>query len=98
MAVKIESYRPLKLYVWIKNISSNARNANPNYFTLVSVQERSYSVSTDTYGLSSSFDAVDLQPNTETSGYIIFDTFDLPKKLMYSLVSGNTVIREFPFK
>jgi len=98
MAVKIMEYQPLKLHVWIKNVSSEVRHANPNCFTLVTVTGRSYSHSSETYGLSSYFDAVDVQPGTETSGRIIFDTYDKPKKLVYTEIMGTTITREFPFK
>jgi len=98
MSIQILVYRPLKLHVWIKNKSNEVRHANPNYFTLVTVKNRSLSVSTETYGLSSYFDMVDLQPGTETSGTIIFDTWDKPKKLVYSELVGTTISREFPFQ
>ena len=97
MAIKIIKYQPLTLYVWIKNISNEVRHANPNHFTLVTVKGVSLSVSTETYGLYKYFNAVDLQPGTETSGYLIFDTYDLPKKLVYSELLGTTVERMFPF-
>jgi len=97
MAIAIKGYRPVKLYVWIKNVSNEVRHANPTYFTLVTTSGRSYSLSSETYGLSSYFDAVDLQPRTETSGIIIFDTWDKPKKLVYSELLGTTISREFPF-
>ncbi|GAH37471.1 unnamed protein product, partial [marine sediment metagenome] len=98
MAIKILGYKPLKLNVWIKNKSNEIRHANPNNFTLVTVENRSFSHSSETYGLSSYFDAVDLQPGTKTSGAIIFDTWDKPKKLVYSETLGTTISREFPFK
>jgi len=97
MAIAIKGYRPVKLYVWIKNVSNEIRHANPTYFTLVTTSGRSYSISSETYGLSSYFDMVDLQPGTETSGTIIFDTWDKPKKLVYSELLGTTISREFPF-
>jgi tetratricopeptide (TPR) repeat protein len=98
MAIQIQDYEPLKLHVWIKNVSSAVRHANPNHFTLVTVDGRSYSVSTKTYGLSSYFDAVDLQPGTETSGNIVFDTYAKPKKLVYSELLGTSISRDFPFQ
>ena len=97
MAIEILDYKPLKLYVWIKNVSSVVRHANPGYFTLVSVSGRSYSVSSDTYELSRFFDAVDVQPGTEISGSIIFNTLDRPKRLVYSEMPGASISREFPF-
>lgn len=98
MAIKILGYKPLKLNVWIKNKSNEIRHANPNNFTLVTVENRSFSHSRETYGLSSYFNSVDLQPGTKTSGGIIFDTWDKPKKLVYSETGGTTIAREFPFK
>jgi tetratricopeptide (TPR) repeat protein len=98
MSIQILSYSPLKLNVWIKNKSKEVRYANPNYFTLVTVSDRSFSVSSETYGLSRYFDAVDLQPGTETSGAIIFDTSAKPKKLVYDEMMGTKISREFPFK
>jgi hypothetical protein len=97
MAIQIRGYEPLKLHVWIKNVSGEVRHANPNHFTLVTVDDRSYSISSETYGLSSYFDAVDLQPGTETSGNLIFDTYAKPKKLVYSELIGTTISRDFPF-
>jgi hypothetical protein len=98
MAIRIVDYRPLKLSVSIKNVSNEVRHANPNNFTLVTVDGRSYSVSSETYGLYRYFDAVDLQPGTETSGSIIFGTYAKPKKLVYSELIGSTISREFPFE
>jgi hypothetical protein len=98
MAIQVVEYSPLRLHVWIKNVSGAVRHANPNHFTLVTVEGRSYSVSSETYGLSRYFDAVDLQPGTETAGGIIFDTYAKPKKLIYSELLGSTISREFPFQ
>jgi uncharacterized MnhB-related membrane protein len=97
MAIQILEYNPLKLYVSIMNVSKEVRHANPGYFTLVTVDNRSYGVSTETYGLSKYFDAVDLQPGTQTSGRIIFDTYSKPKKLVYEELLGSTISRGFPF-
>lgn len=98
MAIQIKSYQPLTLYVFIQNKSNVVRHANPTYFTLVTVSGRSYSVSSETYGSSSYFDAVDLQPDTKTSGTIIFDTYEKPKNLVYDEMMGTRISREFPFK
>lgn len=98
MSIQIRGYKPLKLRVWIKNKSNEVRHANPNNFTLVTVKNRSLSVSSETYGLGSYFDAVDLQPGTLTSGSIIFDTYDKPKRLIYDEGIGTRIEREFPFK
>jgi len=98
MSIQIFTYKPLKLHVWIKNKSNTVRHANPNNFTLVTVTNRSYSVSTETYGLSNYFDAVDLQPGTQTDGAIIFDTWDKPKRLIYDEGVGTRIERKFPFK
>jgi len=97
MSIQILGYKPLRLHVWIKNKSKEVRHANPNYFTLVTVKNRSLSVSTETYGLSNYFDAVDLQPGTKTGGYLIFDTWEKPKKLIYNEMLGTKISREFPF-
>jgi hypothetical protein len=98
MAVEIQQYKPLRLYVRIKNVSSVVRHANPGYFTLISIPGNSHSVSSYTYDLSRFFDAVTLQPGTETSGSIIFNTLDKPKKLVYSEIMGTSISREFPFE
>lgn len=98
MAIQIMDNSPLKIHVWIKNISSEIRHANPNNFTLVTVDGRSLSVSDETYGLSSYFDAVDLQPGTETSGNLIFRTYEKPRRLVYTELLGTTIYRDFPFK
>ena len=98
MSIQIMSYRPLTLHVWIKNKSNRVRHANPNHFTLVTVGNRSLSVSSDTYSLGDYFDAVDVQPGTQTDGKIVFDTREKPKKLVYAELIGSKVEREFPFK
>ncbi len=98
MAIEIIEYEPLKLHVAIKNVSDTVRHANPNHFTLVTVDGRSYSVSSRTYGLYSYFDAVDLQPGTKTAGSIIFDTYAKPKRLVYSELLGSTISMDFPFQ
>jgi len=98
MAVQVQDYKPLKLLVWIKNLTTGYREANPGFFTLVTVTGRSYRVSNKTYDMKSFFDAVLLRPKTETSGSIIFDTYDKPKKLTYKEISGTSLSREFPFE
>jgi tetratricopeptide (TPR) repeat protein len=98
MSIQIMKYRPLTLHVWIKNRSSEERHANPNCFTLVTISGRSLSVSAKTYGMSNYFDAVDLQPKTETSGNIVFDTYNKPKKLIYKEIFGVSIERSFPFE
>lgn len=97
MAIRIEGYHPLTLYVWIKNKSSEVRYANPGYFTLVTVNNRSFSHSTETYGHYNYFTGVELQPGTETSGFIVFDTSEKPKQLIYKEMLGTSISREFPF-
>ena len=97
MAVQVQGYKPLKLLVWIKNDSTGYREANPGFFSLVTVTGRSYRVSNKTYDLKSFFDAVLLRPGTENSGSLIFDTYDKPKKLVYREISGTSLSREFPF-
>ena len=96
MAVRIQDDYLLTLYVWVKNVSGTVRHANPNNFTLVTKDGQSRSISTSTYSHSSYFDAVDLQPNTETQGYIVFDTSAEPKTLIYRELLGTQISREFP--
>jgi hypothetical protein len=98
MAIEIINYEPLKLRVWINNVSNEVRHANPMYFTLVTVDDRSFSVSTESYGSYDHFDAVELQPGTETSGTIIFDTYTKPKRLVYNEMLGTRISRDFPFE
>jgi len=98
MIIKIVKYKPLTLEVGIKNVSSKVRHSNPNYFTLVTVSNRSYSISSETYGLSNYFDMVDLQPDTTTRGYLRFDTYDKPKRIIYDEGFGARIEREFPFR
>jgi len=97
MAIEILEYKPLKLFIWIKNVSSVARQANPGFFTLVSVSGNSYRVSTDTYELRRFFDVVNVQPEAVASGPLIFIVYDKPKRLIYSDELGSTISREFPF-
>jgi len=98
MAIQVQGYKPLKFLVWIKNVSTGYREANPGFFSLVTVDGRSYRVSNKTYDLKSFFDAVLLRPGTETSGSLIFDTSEKPKKLIYKELSGASLTREFPFE
>jgi len=97
MAIRIVRYQPLRLSVSIWNRTSSTRHTNPNNFTLVTVTGQSLSVSTDTYGLTGYFDAVDLQPNTKSSGYLIFDTWDKPRQLVYEDFQTR-ISRAFPFE
>jgi len=96
MAVRIEYDSLTTLYVWIKNVSRTFRHANPNNFTLVTRDGQSLSIATSTYSHSSYFDAVDLQPNAKTEGYLVFDTRSEPKTLIYKELSGTQISREFP--
>ena len=98
MSIQIIDYKPLTLHVWIENKSDRVRHANPNHFTLVTVGNRSFSVSSETYSLGNYFDAVDLQSGTKTDGSIVFDTREKPKKLVYAELIGSKIEREFPFK
>jgi len=96
MAVRIEYDSLLTLYVWIKNVSRTARQADPNNFTLVTKDGQSLSIAASTYNHSSYFEAVDLQPNAKTGGYLVFDTRSEPKTLIYKDLSGTQISREFP--
>jgi tetratricopeptide (TPR) repeat protein len=97
MAIHIVRYRPLQLSVSIRNDTSSSRHTNPGYFTLVTVSGRSLSVSSETYGLTGYFDAVELQPDTKSSGYLIFDTSEKPQLLVYEDFQTR-ITRAFPFK
>jgi len=96
MAIQINKRRPVTLYVWIKNKSNGVRHANPNYFTLITATRESHSYSSDSFEYSKPFGAVQLQPGTEASGIVVFDTYDTPKTLIYQETLGGRVSREFP--
>lgn len=86
----------------IKNNSKNIININPNYFTLVSNKNRSYSYSPETYIFKKKVEVlpfnelsnVRLYPNTETQGFLIFDkTYEdeKPERLYFD---NNQLSRE----
>jgi hypothetical protein len=98
MAIQITNYDPVSLYVTIYNISHEVRHANPNNFTLVSVDGNSYHYSSETYSAGhEAFDGVDLQPSTKTSGLLVFSTDSKPKELIYADMEGAKISRIFPF-
>ncbi len=96
MAIHIKGRRPVKLLVSIKNVCSRVRHANPNNFTLVTSKGQSFSYSSDTFATGSPFDAVALQPGTATQGYVVFDTYSAPRRLVYSEMVGTSISRDFP--
>lgn len=99
MAIQIVNYQPVSLYVTIYNISREVRHANPNNFTLVTVDGNSYHYSSETYGAGyEAFGGVDLQPSTKTSGLLVFGTNSKPKELVYTDMSGARISRIFPFE
>ncbi len=95
MAVRVEDGYLLTLYVWIKNDSEAVRHADPDHFTLVTKDGQRLSASTSAYRMGAYFEAVDLQPNTVTEGYLVFETRSKPKTLVYQGLSTQ-ISREFP--
>jgi len=95
MAVRVEDGYLLTLYVWMKNVSEAVRHADPDNFTLVTKDGQSLSVSTSVYRTGAYFEAVDVQPNTVTEGYLVFETRSKPKTLVYNGLSTQ-ISREFP--
>lgn len=87
------------VFVVVKNVGTEMIHANPNDFTLADTAGYTVSHDQDTYGLSHYFDAVDLSPGQETSGWVIFSTI---KDKRYTLtrnggLSGSTVTKDvFP--
>ncbi|OGI30660.1 MAG: hypothetical protein A2287_04685 [Candidatus Melainabacteria bacterium RIFOXYA12_FULL_32_12] len=63
-------------FIWVgittKNNTSGTVHVNPNYFTLSTSDGYTVSHSSESYSLSNYFDAVNLPPNGETSGWLIF--------------------------
>ena len=57
--------------VLVYNTGYTSASTNPNYITVIG-GSRTYSYDTATYSWSLPFEAVDLQPNTYTSGFIVF--------------------------
>lgn len=96
MSIKITKRRPVTLYVWIKKMSDSIRHANPNHFTLITKSREIHSCSSDSFEHSKPFPAVQLQPGTEASGIVIFDTYDAPRTLIYQELLGARVSRDFP--
>jgi len=76
-------------YVRIVNVSNQPFHVNPNHFTLVGRNLRSYH-----YKKSDGI-MVDLQPGTITEGYISFDSYSEPKELIYSNPFVGRISRVF---
>lgn len=96
MAIQIVSKRPVCLHVSIKNMSDHVRHANPTYFTLITKSGESHSYSSESFSYPKPFGAVQLQPQTETSGIVVFDTYAPPRTLIYQEFLGARVSRDFP--
>ena len=95
MAVRVEDGYLVTLYVWMKNVSEAVRHADPDNFTLVTKDGQNLSASTSVYRMGAYFEAVDVQPNTVTEGYLVFETRSKPKTLVYNGLSTQ-ISREFP--
>jgi hypothetical protein len=95
MAVRVEDGYLLTLYVWMKNVSEAVRHADPENFTLVTKDGQSLSASTSVYRMGAYFEAVNVQPNTVTKGYLVFETRSKPKTLVYKGLSTQ-ISRDFP--
>ena len=95
MAVRVEDGYLLTLYVWMKNVSEAVRHADPDNFTLVTKDGQSLSASTSVYRMGAYFEAVNVQPNTVTEGYLVFETRSKPKTLVYKGLSTQ-ISRDFP--
>ncbi len=83
------------VFVAVKNVGSDTIHANPNDFTLADSDGNTASPDTDTYGLTNYFNAVNLSPGQQTSGWLIFY---LKKDKKYILtrnggLSGSTVTK-----
>ncbi len=95
MAVRVEDGYLLTLYVWMKNVSEAVRHADPDNFTLVTKDGQSLSASTSVYRMGAYFEAVNVQPNTVTEGYLVFETRSKPKTPVYKGLSTQ-ISRDFP--
>jgi len=60
------------LYVNARNNGTDVSHVNPNYFTLSSPNGYTTNVDSNTYSRSDYFDAIDLRPNTYSSGWMLF--------------------------
>ncbi len=60
------------VFISAKNVGDDIVHVNPNDFTLSDQDGNTVSAASDTYGIANYFDAVDLRPNQQTSGWIIF--------------------------
>lgn len=82
--------------VEITNSGSQAHHANPNNFTLVDDQDRTYSYDPATHDMTlqgKDLQAVDVQPGKKTSGVVVFQ---IPKEakakeLIYKPMFGNEI-------
>ncbi len=80
-----------KIYVWIKNISTEPFFVNVDFFTMVGSNNKRYSYNDCSRKL-----LTQLQPGKETEGYLYFYTSTKPRKLVFSHVIAGTISRRFP--
>lgn len=82
-----------RIMVCIKNVSSSyVFHVNPNDFTLVSADRRSFHYDGGT------FQAVDLQPGTKTCGELHFPTIAKPLTIIFDDMNAGSIERTFPIR
>jgi tetratricopeptide (TPR) repeat protein len=86
----------VRIHVSAANNGNRTEHVNPHHFTLITPGGYTINVDDNTYSLSNYFDATDLQPNTYTSGWLVFfapkaDYYRLQFESMTSKVSKKII-------
>ena len=93
-----ENYWYLLVDVAVLNASQSTLHVNPNFVTLI-CNSRVFNPDTNTYALDNYLDAIDLQPDTYTSGWLLFlvpksETHTLRHTLVHQGIPDNVVKKE----
>lgn len=73
-----------KLGVVADNVSNYSVHVNPLYFYVIDFNNQIYGVDSSTFGASSYLEAINLQPNTYTFGWLYFALFqETPQYIIY---------------
>jgi hypothetical protein len=62
----------VRIGIAVKNEGGSVIHANPNYITIQDGNGRTYTHESETYSLGNYFDAVNLQPDSYTDGWMAF--------------------------
>lgn len=82
-----KNYSYVRIGVAVKNEGSDVIHANPNYITIQDSSGRTYTHESETYSLGNYFDAVNLQPDSYTDGWL---AFILPREHEFLLIYASS--------